>query len=234
MGQEKYISKHNRIEDSAHEIEVYQVYLQEIQENKSSVSNQTSITTYNENSDTHEVIQYNIPTKLDQHKQAPQHEPLFTPRFSCLTPRFSKFYRIAMAFWCTLISFVSGIAHGFDPQTLKYLSFLSGILVNIYFIISIFLYSRKVQKDTSSYNKFIRVLMHLYGTSLCLSIGMPIFYWVYFPNYLIEEEFYEIFILNIYGFYGMLMLVLIAIEYVEIFMKDLWSMGVLIMGYLGF
>lgn len=76
--------------------------------------------------------------------------------------------------------------------------------------------------------------MHLYGTSLCLSIAVPILYWTYFPHYLSKEENYNIFVLNIHGFYGVYMLLLIAVEYIEIFMKDLWSLGVFIIGYLSF
>lgn len=232
MGQEKYMSKHNRIEDSSHEIEICHDYLQAVKTSQSRTSYRSNTTAYDE--DQHEVIHYVIPEQLAKPNHISESQALFIPRFSCLTPRFSKIYRILMATWCTLTSFVVGLARGFDITLQKYLSVLSGLLVNIYFIISIFLYYREQQNDTTSKNKFVRVLMHLYGTSLCLSIAVPILYWTYFPHYLSKEENYNIFVLNIHGFYGVYMLLLIAVEYIEIFMKDLWSLGVFIIGYLSF
>ena len=166
MGQERKFNTHEIIDTDPHEVDITQQYLNAVQEKKTRGQEESGVSG---TEDRHEVVVYNqLPQSPCKRPGAAKTEP-FTPRFSWLDKKYSKYYRITMAVWCTLTSALFGKYLGFKLDNLKYLNVLTILLVDAYFILSLFLYIPLGIHKTSE-NRLVIFLLNLYGLcfSLCL------------------------------------------------------------------
>ena len=103
MGQETKFQKHNISENELHEIELTQQYLDNIKlkRMKDRAGKESNI-----DEDKHEVILYDHNGRPANSKEAVNNQLLFTPRFSFIDKKYSKYHRILMAILCSCTSFL--------------------------------------------------------------------------------------------------------------------------------
>ena len=111
---------------------------------------------------------------------------------------------------------------------LKYISYIknlntiSGVFVNSYFIISLSFYASKITKKRIKDKKFLRFLIRLYCFTLIQSMSISICYCKLFKDSLFNKTDYYMWILNFQGFYTSYMAVLLATEYIEVLVRDIY------------
>ena len=203
MGQQRKWNTHKEIDTEPYEMEITQQYLDFIQEKKSRVEQETDPI---DTEDPHEVIVYNQLPQSPPPISRPEKIQFFTPRFSFANKKWSKYYRITMAIWCTLTSFLFGKYVGFKLDNLKYLNVLTILLVNAYFIISIFLYIPS-NRDKTSDNRLVRFLLHFYGLSFSLCLYVILCSWTEYPDIFKEFKDYNKFVMNLHTFYAIYMMI---------------------------
>lgn len=133
-------------------------------------------------------------------------------------------YCYMIGFWLRLIYFAFSIAAQllafkndcmpWDPTGLADFTTQSGIITNVYLIVTPWVY---FVKDKTPKNPYVRVCMHLTTMCFVAEFALTIFYWAVLTHYYTFDSIQR------HLFFLLYVISLISFEYTEVWWKDIWS-----------